>query len=76
MIPLLRPRAEERRIVLVTGAPRSGTTVVGDVLAALDPQPLVGGVVHRAEATQPGVGPPNGRSSAAVGHLLGATDPG
>lgn len=34
MIPLLRPRAEERRIVLVTGAPRSGTTVVGDVLAA------------------------------------------
>ncbi len=34
MIPRLAPRAEERRLVLVTGVPRSGTTVVGDVLAA------------------------------------------
>ncbi len=34
MIAHLAPRAADRRIVLVTGAPRSGTTVVGDVLAA------------------------------------------
>lgn len=34
MIANFAPRAEGRRVVVVTGAPRSGTTVVGDVLAA------------------------------------------